>query len=76
VALADELANGEDEGEPVRVRVDLEHALVDVGDDVDARHALVAGLRIEDIRGPVPVVADEHDVADAASATRVLRRRL
>jgi len=78
VALADQLANGEEEAQLVRTRVDLQQPLLEVGDDVDARHPLVAGLGIDDVGGPVPVVADEDDVPDAARAVALgdsLRRR-
>ena len=62
VALADRLADREEERELVRARDDLGHPRVAVGDDVEAVQALV-GLGVDDVGRAVPVVADEHHAA-------------
>ena len=62
VALADPVTDRQEERELVGVRVDLGHPLGEVGNDVDPAQALV-GLGIDDAGRAVPVVADEHHVA-------------
>ena len=71
VALADLLADREEVAEPLRVRLDLRHPLVDVRDDVDAREP-PEPARLDDVGGAVPVVADVEDVA---RLRRLLARR-
>jgi hypothetical protein len=62
VALADRLPDPEEVAHPVRVALDLGHALVLVGHDVDPRE-LLERVRVDDVGRAVPVVADVEDVA-------------
>ena len=62
VSLADRGLDGQVEGQLVRRGEDLGHPLVAVGDRVDRPDRLV-GAGVDDGCGALPVVADEHDVA-------------
>ncbi len=59
VPLADGFADGEEVGEPVGARLDLGHPLLAVRDDVDLGQDLERAA-VDDGRGALPVVADEH----------------
>jgi hypothetical protein len=74
MALADELANGEEVGEPDRVGSDLDHSLLDVGNDVEQRHAHERRLAwrsplFDHVGRAVPVVADEEHGNNLARIT-------
>ena len=62
MALAHELADAEEVPVGGRVGLDLGHPLGAVGDDVEPRDPLEP-LGVDDVRGPLPVVADEQHVA-------------
>jgi hypothetical protein len=71
VALAHRLADGEEEREALGVAADLGQALLAIGREIDARQALV-GARIDDVRGPRPVVPDEHDALGVGALGRTV----
>jgi hypothetical protein len=74
VALADRLADREEERQALGVALDLGHALLAVGHEVDAREPLVR-LRVDDVHGAGPVVADEHDALRVRALRRPVARR-
>ena len=64
----------EEVAEPDGIELDLRHPLLDVGDDVDADDPPVLAAGDEHVGRPLPVVADEQDLALArlADSARIL----